>query len=371
MDSDFGAVHDELRGVARMMLANHSPLTTAGRSFKPLDWQLLASSGWLGLEVPAAQGGAGAGFAELAVLLTEFGRVAAAAPYLGSVVLGTAALSLLEANTGRDHRLQELAAGTRRVAVALPTDRPEVGQPTAPFRIRRAGSVLEVSGRAGFVPDVVGADEILLLAADDHRPVLVAVAPSAPGLQIDAQPVVDETRHLAAVIADGVEIDPDSLWSFTGSPEAGAARLAERAMLAVACDSLGLATMMMEATVAYVTDRYQFGRPIGSYQAVKHACADMLVGISICSELVGTAVEALSSDEPGSWVPVSMAKAHVSSVAVEIAGKAIQLHGGVGYTWERGLHAYLKRAALNRSLFGSPIAHRRRLAARYAGEGNS
>jgi alkylation response protein AidB-like acyl-CoA dehydrogenase len=122
---------------------------------------------------------------------------------------------------------------------------------------------------------------------------------------------------------------------------------------------------MLSATVGYAKVREQFGRPIGSFQAVKHACADMLVAVSVSRQLVGAAVQAIAEDHPDADVAAAMAKSHACASAVDIAGKAMQLHGGIGYTWESGIHVYLKRAALNRSLFGSPAAHRRYLAQRY------
>ena len=122
---------------------------------------------------------------------------------------------------------------------------------------------------------------------------------------------------------------------------------------------------MLSATVGYAKVRQQFGRPIGSFQAVKHACADMLVSISVSRQLVEAAVQAIAEEHPDAGVAAAMAKSHACAAAVDIAGKAMQLHGGIGYTWESGIHVYLKRAALNRSLFGSPAAHRKELAKRY------
>jgi alkylation response protein AidB-like acyl-CoA dehydrogenase len=137
--------------------------------------------------------------------------------------------------------------------------------------------------------------------------------------------------------------------------------------VAVACDSLGLSEAMLAATVAYAKVRQQFGRPIGSFQAVKHACADMLVSISVSRQLVGAAVQAIVDDRPDADVAAAMAKSYACGSAVDIAGKAMQLHGGIGYTWESGIHRYLKRALLNRSLFGSSRAHRGRVAAGLVG----
>ena len=122
---------------------------------------------------------------------------------------------------------------------------------------------------------------------------------------------------------------------------------------------------MLSATVSYAKVRHQFGRAIGSFQAVKHACADMFTTISVSRQLVSAAVDAVAEARPDAGVAVAMAKSHACGTAVDIAGKAMQLHGGIGYTWESGIHVYLKRAALNRSLFGSPAAHRKELAKRY------
>ena len=196
---------------------------------------------------------------------------------------------------------------------------------------------------------------------------IVDVEPETSGLGVTAQPVLDTTRRLALVTADGVEAPAASVRRFAGDPAAAVRRLLDRAAVAVACDSLGLSEAMLDATVAYAKVREQFGRPIGSFQAVKHACADMLVQVSVARELVTHAVRQLADDpdDPDDPVAASMAKSYACSTAVAVAGQAMQVHGGMGYTWESGIHRYLKRATLNRSLFGSPAAHRRRLAARY------
>jgi alkylation response protein AidB-like acyl-CoA dehydrogenase len=167
------------------------------------------------------------------------------------------------------------------------------------------------------------------------------------------------------VSADDVGVAESSVWPFDGDPGLHVQRLLDRAAVAVACDSLGVAEAMLSATVSYAGVRHQFGRPIGSFQAVKHACADMLVRISVARQLVRTAVDAVAERRSEVSTTAAMAKSYACGAAVEIAGKAMQLHGGIGYTWESGIHAYLKRAALNRSLFGSPAAHRKRLAQRY------
>jgi alkylation response protein AidB-like acyl-CoA dehydrogenase len=336
MDRDIHEdIHDELRSVAADLLSKNE----AGA-----DWSLLAEAGWVGLEAPEDAGGADVTFAEVAVILQEMGRAAAHTAYLGGAVLSVGTLIALQSNASRDGLLTDVAAGAVRTAVVL------------------GGIGLEnnrLTGRAAFVPDADCADRLLVIATDPGgTPVVV----EADGLTVTPQPVLDETRRLAEVTADGVAVS--ELWRFNGDPAVQVRRLADRAAVAVACDSLGLADAMLAATVSYAKVRTQFGRPIGSFQAVKHACADMLVQVSVARQLVNAAVEALADARDAS-AAASMAKSYACAAAVDVAGKAMQLHGGIGYTWESGIHVYLKRALLNRSLFGSPAEHRRQLAKRY------
>lgn len=313
--ADFTEFHDELRSVTGDLLAKD----------RSVEWSTLVDAGWVGLEVPEEFGGAGASFAETAVVCEELGRAASATSFLGGAVLAVGALNALQPSATRDELLGDIATGVTRVAVALePYD---------------------------FVPDTEGADRILIVT---DRGVAVTEQRATP------RPVVDETRRLAAVKPDAEVIE---ILPFAGDD--GPQRLRNRAAAAIACDSLGLSEAMLAATVGYVKVRQQFGRAIGSFQAVKHACADMQVGIAVSRPLVGAAVRAVAEDAHDAAVAVAMAKSYACSAAVDIAGKAMQLHGGIGYTWESGIHVYLKRAVLSRALFGSPAEHRKRLAQRY------
>lgn len=344
---DYPELHDELRSVARDLLGKDT-------AKQGVDWPLLEQAGWIGLEAPEAQGGAGASLAETAVVLDEIGRAAAPTAYLGSAVLAVGVLNAVEPTGERDTLLARLVGAKTRTAVALPTD--GATAPSFSFDGQR------LSGAAAFVPDAAGAAEMLLLARDAQgTPVIVHCG--AESLEVTVQPVLDETRSLAVVSASGVRAA--RALRFAADPEIAVARLVDRARLAVACDSLGLAEAMLAATVSYAQVRHQFGRPIGSFQAVKHACADMLVAISVCRRLVAAAIEAVVAEDPAAGTAVLMAKAETCGAAVDVVGKAVQLHGGIGYTWEHGIHVYLKRAVLNRSLFGTPALLRRQLAQRY------
>ena len=333
MADDFTEFHDELRAVACDLLAKD----------REPGWQELVDAGWVGIEVPDDLGGAGASFAETAILLDQIGRAAGATGYLGNGVLTVGALA---ATAGPDSEalLGQVARGELRMAVAF-----------GEFALD--GSRL--SGHAEFVPDAVGTDHLLVVAGSATGTGL-ALVPSRE-LTVEVQPVLDETRRLATVTADAAPVA--TVLGF--AHDRGVAALLDRAAVAIACDSLGVAEQMLTATVDYVRVRHQFGRPIGSFQSVKHACADMLVHIEVSRRLVADAV-ALVAAGGDTEIAAAMAKAHATSTAVTVAGKAMQLHGGIGYTWGSGIHAYLKRAALNRSLFGSPAAHRKKLAQRYS-----
>lgn len=316
MAREFDEFHAELRSVAGDLLAKDPAI----------GWSTLVDAGWVGLEVPEPFGGAGATFSETAVVCEEMGRAASSNSYLGSAVLSVGTLKALQPSDTRDRLLTEVASGAVRLAVAL--------------------------GSPEFVPDAEGADAVLVIADDGVSLAKPTVTP---------QPVLDETRRLATVSA----IETTGSLAFAGDPESAIRNLLGRAAVAVACDSIGLSEAMLSATVAYAKVRQQFGRPIGAFQAVKHACADMSVAIAVSRQLVAAAVDAVAEDHPDAVAAVAMAKSHACGTAVDIVGKAMQLHGGIGYTWESGIHVYLKRAALNRSLFGSPAAHRKELAKRY------
>ncbi len=360
---ELAEAREELRVVARQLLGKARPPAAP-------DWSQLAASGWLGLEVPSDFDGADATFAEVAVIAEELGRAVACGPYLGSAVLGVGALLELAPGPDRDTLLRAAVAGGELPVAVLAAD-------GIPFWLVKAADGLRLHGEVAFVPDAAAASRLLVLARDteDGTPVIVAVSPDAAGqyaggVVVEPQPVVDETRLLATVRVDGTPVTAAQIWRFPGDPNAAVQRLLDRAAVAVACDSLGLSEAMLDATVSYVKVREQFGRPVGSFQAVKHACANMLVQVKVARELVQAAVAALAAETaaPDALVSdsrASMAKAYACEAAVQVAGSAMQLHGGIGYTAESGIHLYLKRAALNRALFGSPADHRARIAARY------
>jgi alkylation response protein AidB-like acyl-CoA dehydrogenase len=348
-------IHERLREVARDVLGKPDERAELG-------WSVLVDSGWLGLEVSERLGGGGAGFRETGLILTEFGRAATTSSYLGSSVLGVGILQLIEPGELRDDLLERLAAGSIRVSAVLPTG----DETSVQFRLKGSSRErLVLEGIGDFIPDAHEADFLIVLATSSSSGLVAAVVErGSEGIDVTPRPVLDSTRRLARVSAESVSVNPETVLGFS-NPDDALRHILERGAAALACDSLGIIGALLDETVAYVSARKQFGRAIGSFQAVKHACADMFVSYQVSAELVGACLEQIAVGDEDRSTAVSMAKSYVTERAVEVAGKAVQLHGGIGYTWEAGLHVYQKRALLNRSLFGSPVAHRRHLAKRY------
>lgn len=348
--SDLAEFHDELRNVARDLLTT---TTDDARG-----WQAIVDAGWVGLEVSEDLGGSGASFSETAVVLEEMGRAASRVPFLGTAVLGIGLLRAVLTGTRRDELLSDAAAGRTRLAVAhAATGELPVSGPS--FRLERNRATTGLTGRSDFVLDAPSADHLLVLADDpDRGAVLVALDRDDTVLQ--PRPVVDETRSFSDATVSSVVVGEEDVLVFEDAHRA-LAELSARAAVAVACDAVGVAAAMLDATVGYAGVREQFDRPVGSFQAVKHQCADMLVHLTVARELVSEAVDAVARGTTGSTLAAARAKSFATEMAVDVVGTALQLHGGIGYTWESGIHIHLKRALLDRSLFGSPAAHRRRL----------
>ncbi len=351
----YGEIEEDLRATVRAMLAERSPLSAVlerCESAEPYDlklWRTLAVElGCAGLAVPEEHGGVGASFREAAVVLEELGRAVAPVPFLGSAVVATSALLAC----GEEELLGELASGARTAALALPFSTP----PHAPSAagVRATGDAL--SGTVTSVADGLPADVLLV-------PVPGALyAVRADGVGVTRAPVVslDLTRKLCDVTLDAA---PGRLLA-TGqaADRAVSAALTTGAAL-LASEQLGVAQWCLDATVEHLKTRYQFGRPVGSFQALKHRLADLWVEISHARAVARYAAACVVTADPDTATATALAQAHCSAVAVAAAQECVQLHGGIGFTWEHGAHLYLKRAKSAAIAFGTPDAHRAALAA--------
>ncbi|MFI6516169.1 acyl-CoA dehydrogenase family protein [Spirillospora sp. NPDC050679] len=350
------AEQEELRAVVRALLARHpvgrpAPERPhrAGRRAGAAVWAPLAEQvGACALLVPEEHGGAGFTLAETHVVCEELGRTLAPVPYLASAVLATEALLAC----GAADVLPELAAGERVATLAWA----EQGS-------WDAGSIAtaERDGRLTGVKEHVldGADADLLLVparTADGGLGLYLVEAGAPGLAVEASPTLDPTRPLARVTLDGVPARPLA---------ADAAPVLERllavAAAALSAEQLGGAQRCLDMTVEYAKTRVQFGRPIGSFQAVKHRLADLYVLVESARSASYHAAAGLAEGAPDAGTRAALAKAYCSEAFTAVAAETVQLHGGIGFTWEHDAHLYFKRAHGSARLFGDPAWHRARL----------
>jgi alkylation response protein AidB-like acyl-CoA dehydrogenase len=349
----YSDVEDALRSAVRSLLTDRCPASAvlAGLAGdEPYDrelWRGLAADiGAAGLAVPEEHGGAGAGLREAAVVLEELGRAVAPVPYLGSAVVATRVLLACAATD----LVGPLAAGERIAALAVP------------FATAPAGPVPQVSVAAGTlsgtirnVADALGADTLLVPGGD----ALYAVDATDAGLTRSPVVSLDETRRLCDITLDRVEGRPVA--AGVAARTAVSAGLSAGAAL-LASEQLGVAEWCLDTTVDHARTRYQFGRPIGSFQAVKHRLADLWVEISQARAVARYAAACVATDDADAAVAVAVAQAHCSAVAVRAAEDCVQLHGGIGFTWEHPAHLYLKRARSSAIAFGTADAHRAHLA---------
>jgi alkylation response protein AidB-like acyl-CoA dehydrogenase len=344
-----------LQRTARDVLASIMPMgrvrTAMGdaRGLDDADWRRLAGLGWPGLIVAEEHGGAGLGMLELVIVLAEMGRVAMPGPFLSTIVAGRAV-----AHGGDDAQrrrwLPGLADGSRRATLALleATARWDFDGVTAAARPDGGGWTL--AGTKLFVPDAHVADLVVCAVrrADDGEPALV-VFDSADAV-IAPQPSVDRTRRMCSVALDGVRIGADRL--LAGDATATLAAVLTEARVALAADMAGGAERVLEMTVEHVKTRRQFGQPIGAFQAVQHACADMMVAVECAKAATTYAAWAVAERADDAAVAAATAKATAGDAYRQVTAKAIQLHGGIGFTWEHDLHVYYKRAMSTEVTFG-------------------
>ncbi|MEV0948274.1 acyl-CoA dehydrogenase family protein [Rhodococcus sp. NPDC049939] len=361
----YSDTEDALRESVRRLLADRCPPELVAEAYdqESVDftgiWKSLAVDlGLAGLLVPESLGGAGASAREAAVVMEEVGRAVAPVPYLSSAVLATVAL--LEA--GDEQTVGALAEGATTAALA-------VGLATPPGRfaprVRREANTL-----VGTVTSVAGVPEADILVVPVEGPEgleLHTVSAGAAGVSVTQVLSLDMTRPLSDVVFDGAaSTRVDGGTASTGA-DGGTADEAVRAALGagaalLASEQLGLAQWCFETTLAYVKERKQFGRAVGSFQAIKHRIADIWLEVTSATAAARYAADAYARGDSDAEIAAALAQAYCSDVAVHAAEECIQLHAGIGMTWEYPAHLYLKRAKSDQLAFGTPYRHRAHLA---------
>ena len=345
--------HDFL--AARYKSEHIRELAESDLGFEQADWDEMAELGWPGLALPEEWGGQGLGIVELAILFEEMGYALAPSPLFSNTIAGVA-LALGGSDEQRERLLRPLAGGKLRGTPALW----DAGTPATigdfTLEARADGDGIVLDGEKVLVMDAAAADFLLVATSDGRRHV---VQRGADGVTVVPSTSIDPTRRLYSVRLEGVRVAPeDSL------PAAADDYFPvfHRVCVALAAESTGVAQRTMEMAVEYAKDRQQFGRPIGSYQAVSHRCAQMLLETENARSAVYGAAWAADAEPESLPTAASMAKAYASDAGWRVPDASIQVHGGIGFTWEHDLHFFLKRGKANASMFGDAKWHRERVA---------
>jgi alkylation response protein AidB-like acyl-CoA dehydrogenase len=374
MNFGFNDEQELLRSTARKFFDNECPSTTVralmedSSGMTPELWKKLAEQGWLGLIAPEEHGGMALGIVDLVVLLEEMGRAVVPGPFFSTVLLG--GLALLEAGSDAQKKawLPKICSGEARATLAWMEPSAEMGAAGITLQAAAKGSGFTLSGTKLFVHDAHTADVIVVAARtasgqDPEEGISLFLVPTGtPGLAVTLLPTMDQTRKLCEVTLTNVSLGGDAIMGAPGAGWKPLARVIERATVGLCAEMCGGAQKVLDMTVEYAKIRQAFGRPIGSYQGVKHRAADMLVDVENSKSITYYAAWAMDEGVPEGPLAVSMAKAYVSDAYRRVSGAGIQLHGGIGFTWEHDLHLYFKRAKGSEFTFGDATWHRERVA---------
>jgi alkylation response protein AidB-like acyl-CoA dehydrogenase len=374
MDFAFSDEQEELRRTVRGFLADKSPETEVRRlmetteGYDPKLWQQMGEQqGLQGLAIPEEYGGVGFTFLELGVVLEEMGRALLCAPYFATAVLAANTLLLSNDEQAKQDYLPGLASGESIGTLALTEEDGRWDAAGVKLAADNSGGTWTLTGTKSFVLDGTIADLILVAARiedsgeGEEGISIFAVSGDAAGLTRTSLGTLDQTRKQAKLTFDNVEgrlIDCEA----GGWPIIS--QVLDLAAVALAAEQVGGAARVLEMSVDYAKVRVQFGRQIGSFQAIKHKCADMLVEVESAKSAAYYGLWAGSELNDELPSVASLAKAYCSDAYVHCAAENIQIHGGIGFTWEHPAHLYFKRAKSSQLFFGDPTYHRELLAQR-------
>jgi alkylation response protein AidB-like acyl-CoA dehydrogenase len=358
---DLNDEQQQIKETAREFLASrYKPerireLIDTELGFEESDWKEMVELGWPGLALPEEHGGQGLGIVELAAVFEEMGYALAPSPLLSNTVAGLA-LAHCGSEAQKAEFLAPLAAGEKRGTMALidAGSAGTIGEFEMEAREGDSGVVLD--GEKVMVLDADAADFLLVATSEGNRHIVEA---DQSGVSLEGEPSIDPARCFYSVRLDAVEVPAERTLP---AEREDYYPVLHRVCVAVAAELTGIAQRTMEMAVEYAKERQQFGRPIGSYQAVSHRCAQMLLETE--SARSATYYAAWAADASPEELPLaaSMAKAYASDAGWRVAGESLQVHGGIGFTWEHDLHLWLKRARVDAAIFGDAHWHRERVA---------
>jgi alkylation response protein AidB-like acyl-CoA dehydrogenase len=371
MDFGFSDEQDMLRQTARAFLEEHCPTTFVrqmmedDKGYSPDLWKEMAELGWLGLAFPEAYGGQGFGFVDLTVILEEMGAALLPSPFLSTVVLAGQTILIGGSEAQKKTSLPRIADGSLIATLAMtePSGRFDADGITA-VKATPEGEGFSISGTKLFVPDAHVA-EVMVVAARTKEAgdksfgvSLFLVDSNSPGISVTLLKTMDQTRKQCEVVFDQVRVGRDRLIGMLDMGWPILQKVLNLATVSLCAEMVGGAQRVLDLSVAYAKERVQFGRPIGSFQAIKHKCAEMMLQVESAKSAAYYAAWAVDEDVPEAPLAVSMAKAYCSDAYRNTAGEGIQVHGGIGFTWEHDMHLYFKRAKYAEFTFGDATYHR-------------
>jgi len=365
MDLNFSEDQRSLRDEVRRLLndqASSASMREAAEKNGGFDaslWDMAAAElGFCATNVPEAYDGLGLGAMELALLLEECGRRLACIPAWSTIAMGTPLIAALGSEGAKSRLLPEIAAGSYRIAVALPIDNFQVA-----VRAQQSGDGYMLDGAVSVVADLPSATLVLVPARfEDGKLGLFSVAPDN-GLKIDPVQTIDLTRPFGALKLEGVRVGADARLDDAGFSEEALAQALLPGRLGLAAEQIGAAQGCLDLTLEYISGRVQFGRTIASFQAIKHRCAAMVVDLAEARSLLYGAAANLNSGASEVEMEIDALGVLATDVLWKVAEESIQLHGGVGNTWEYDPHFYFRRAQATAFMMGSSDERLARIAA--------
>jgi len=368
VDFGFSQEQELLRTTTESFLASEAPIVYA-RDFSEQEsprldeglWRRMAELGWIGLTVPEEAGGAGLGVIEAVVLAEEMGRVLLPVPWLSTVALAVPLLTSI-GGTVADELLATVAAGDARVTLALVEESGSWNPADVKLSAARNKKGYLLEGAKFFVPDACFATHVVVVAKMGEALGLFLVDAAQPGLSVEAMATVDRTRRLSVVELKGVSLPETALLGERAALPSELDKAIDSAVCVLAAEMCGVASTALDLTVDYLGVRKQFGKPLGTFQALQHRCADMKVALENARSLVYYAAWAVDEDRDDAALAVAMAKAWCSDACSEIVAGAIQLHGGIGFTWEHDLQLLFRRIKGSEATWGDATVQRERVA---------
>ena len=374
MNFAFSEEQEMLRATARRFLDDKAGsdvvrnLMETAEGFDEGLWQEIAAQGWQAMAIPEEYGGAGFTFMEQAILMEEMGRSLFPVPYLSSIVLGADLVLTAGTEEQKQTILPDVASGELRLAVAHLESGGRWDATGIEMTAISDGDGFVLDGAKSFVIDGHTADSLIVVArtepgsAGSEGISLVLVPADAEGVESSRVETMDQTRKQAEITFAAVRVPETAVLGDPGSGWSALQETLQRAAVALAFEQVGGAQQCLDMSVEYAKARIQFGRPIGSFQAIKHKCADMLVAIESARSAAYYAGWAASVGDEDLAIAAPLAKSYCSEAYSQAAGDNIQIHGGIGFTWEHDAHLFFKRAKTDELLFGAPAAHRAALA---------